>query len=455
MRESGGRGSRAAAIAIAIAALAAAAVWGYLVHRDQVFPYRLARWAHDALSPARLPHRFHPGRLDPADAVSSREAIDGLARLPYLQGYRAATEGAAVRIHDSTRSQGGLNFYTSGHAPVATLMDMEGRVVRTWTVDPSKAFPGLLLKGDDRDRDRFLRIAHLLPDGGVLALIDQIGLVRLDADARLLWATPARLHHDFVLDPHGGVWALLREKRSAPDLYPRGPVWEDFVAEFAIDGRILRKVSILDAFRHSSYAPLLARVPREADIFHTNSLQVLDGSLAGRSPIFRKGNILLSIHHLDALAILDPEQGRIVWALSGQWRAQHSARLLGIGHLLLFDNLGSMHAASRALEVDPFTQEILWRYGGAEHEDLLSETNGFVQRLDNGNTLIGESNFGRALEVTPDRRVVWEFVNPSRAGEKNELVATLYNLERVPRDLPFLVPAPAAALATRTGPSLR
>ncbi|HXM80082.1 MAG TPA: arylsulfotransferase family protein, partial [Thermoanaerobaculia bacterium] len=386
MRQSGGRGSRAAAIAIAIAALAAAAVWGYRMHRDQVFPYRLARWAHDAISPARLPHRFRPGRPDPADAARSREAIDGLARLPYLQGYRARTEGAAVRIHDRAGFQDGLNLYTSGHAPVATLMDMEGRVVRRWTVDPSKAFPGLVLEGDDRERDRFLRVAHLLPDGGVLALVDQIGLVRLDADARVLWATRARLHHDFVLDPRGGAWALLRGKRSAPDLYPRGPIWEDFVAEFAIDGRILCKVSILDAFRRSSYAPLLARVPREADIFHTNSLQVLDGSLESRSPLFRKGNLLLSIHHLDVLAILDPEQGRIVWALSGQWRAQHSARLLGIGHLLLFDNLGSMHAASRALEVDPFTQEILWRYGGAEHEDLLSETNGFVQRLDNGNT---------------------------------------------------------------------
>jgi hypothetical protein len=65
------------------------------------------------------------------------------------------------------------------------------------------------------------------------------------------------------------------------------------------------------------------------------------------------------------------------------------------------------------------------------------------------------TGFGRALEVTPDRRVVWEFVNPSRAGEKKELVATLYNLERVPRDLPFLVGVRTGAPSTRAGPSLR
>jgi hypothetical protein len=52
--------------------------------------------------------------------------------------------------------------------------------------------------------------------------------------------------------------------------------------------------------------------------------------------------------------------------------------------------------------------------------------------------LIGESNFGRALEVAPDHTVVWEFVNPNRAGQKGDLVATLYTLDRVHRDLPFL-----------------
>lgn len=121
-----------------------------------------------------------------------------------------------MRIHDRARSQDGLNFYTSGHAPVAILMDMEGRVVRRWTVDPSKAFPGLVLEGDDRDRDRFLRCAQLLPDGGVIALLDQIGLVRLDADASLLWATPARVHHDFVLD-------LVRVPAATPS--PRAGPW--------------------------------------------------------------------------------------------------------------------------------------------------------------------------------------------------------------------------------------
>jgi Arylsulfotransferase (ASST) len=175
----------------------------------------------------------------------------------------------------------------------------------------------------------------------------------------------------------------------------------------------------------------------EGDLFHTNSIQVFDGSLAARSPHFREGNILVSIHALGIVAILDPREERIVWALSGQWRAQHGPRLLENGRILMFDNFGTMRVGeSRALEVDPFTQEIVWRYGEGKGEGFSSPTSGLVQRLPNGDTLIVSSNQGRAIEVTPGKDVVWEYRNPFRSGEKNELVATLHQLERLPPDRP-------------------
>jgi hypothetical protein len=37
---------------------------------------------------------------------------------------------------------------------------------------------------------------------------------------------------------------------------------------------------------------------------------------------------------------------------------------------------------------------------------------GSAQRLWNGNTLVCESAFGRLFEVTPDGRLVWEYVIP-------------------------------------------
>jgi hypothetical protein len=57
--------------------------------------------------------------------------------------------------------------------------------------------------------------------------------------------------------------------------------------------------------------------------------------------------------------------------------------------------------------------------------------------LPNGNTLITESDNGRAFEVTREGEIVWEFLSPHRAGEDGEFVATLPEVIRLPKDFPL------------------
>ena len=72
----------------------------------------------------------------------------------------------------------------------------------------------------------------------------------------------------------------------------------------------------------------------------------------------------------------------------------------------------SMEAFSRVLEVDLETGEIVWQYLGEDVLGFFSPICSNAERLPNGNTLILESTKGRIFEVTPDREIVWEFVNP-------------------------------------------
>jgi hypothetical protein len=437
---------RLPAVAIVLAAMLVSAAYGYFVHRNRLFPYGPLQLAQEALRPIRqsMQRQYTQRR---SGQVISPETIDRLVRLPYLRGYRRATGGAVVPVHERALSEDGLNFFTSSHAPVAILMDMEGRVVKTWKADAAKVFPGSVLEVKHKGHEYFLRDAEILPDGGIVAMFDQIGLVRLDVDSRIRWAWPGRVHHDLFVDGTGNVWSLLQEKRSVPEFRAHQAILDDLIVELSPEGKLVRRISLLECFRRSRYAPLLANVRPEmkGDYFHANSVIVLDGSLAARSPAFRRGNLLVSVRNLNAVAVVDPDANQVVWALTGLWRAQHCARLLSDDHLLLFDNFGTMRVASRVLELDPFTQEILWSFGGRPGEDLLSETVGFVERLRGGNTLITESNFGRVLEVTPQKRVVWEFVNPNRVGAKNELIAIVYFMQRVPRDLPFLTRSAAGS----------
>jgi hypothetical protein len=134
----------------------------------------------------------------------------------------------------------------------------------------------------------------------------------------------------------------------------------------------------------------------------------------------------------DAIAVVDMAEEKVVWALSGQWLKQHEPAVLENGNIMLFDNKGN-NGRSRVLEFDPVTQQIEWSYNG-EGRGLLSLTCGANQRLPNGNTLITESDAGRAIEVTKDKKIVWEYYTPHRAGEKKELIATLFEVIRLPLD---------------------
>jgi hypothetical protein len=87
-------------------------------------------------------------------------------------------------------------------------MDMDGRIVKTWTADAKKIFPGLVVEPKSKGNDEFLRDAELLPDGGIIGLFDQIGLVRLDANSRVVWAWPGKVHHDVVVGENGEIWTL-------------------------------------------------------------------------------------------------------------------------------------------------------------------------------------------------------------------------------------------------------
>ena len=82
----------------------------------------------------------------------------------------------------------------------------------------------------------------------------------------------------------------------------------------------------------------------------------------------------------------------------------------------MFDNgphrLDDTFPFSRAIEVNPATNEIVWKYQEARMWNFFSPRISNAERLPNGNTLINEGMFGRFFEVTPQGDVVWEYVNP-------------------------------------------
>ena len=141
------------------------------------------------------------------------------------------------------------------------------------------------------------------------------------------------------------------------------------------------------------------------------------------------GNLLISSRHLDEVTKINRQTGDIIWRWGGKrnqftfvgdnrrFSHQHDIRLLPNGHYTLYDNgNGLTPEYSRALEyvLDQTnkTATLVWEYRNTP--DVFAWGMGNVQRLPNGNTMIGWGTAVPTLtEVTPDGRKAFELTMDS------------------------------------------
>lgn len=431
-------------LVLATLGLGAAFTVGFVIAKKQLFP-------HDLIVGLVRPSAQEPEALEEAsapaqkgwfaelpDSTTGSEAPEGvdeeewlrkLDALGYASSYGEAGSELGVTLHDTELAQAGLNLVLSAHEAAATLCDMEGRVLHEWRFPFQNLVPEEQRFGSD-----FWRRVHLLPDGSLLALWDRLGLIKIDRDSELQWSLLGDFHHDLDVTADGTIWVLTREDHMLPRFSEELATVEDFITRVSPDGELLGSMSLLAAFEDSVYDSFLKKARAGGDIFHTNTLEILEGEVAQHSPLFGPGKALISLRDLDVIAIVDLESGLVEWASAGMWHGQHEPVVLDNGNLLLFDNMGH-YGRSKVIEFEPFSQRIVWAFEGNEQNDFSSRLCGSNQRLPNGNTLITESLRGRAFEVTPAGQIVWRWVSPYRVGDNG--IAVLMEVIRLPEGTPL------------------
>ncbi|MBN1997639.1 hypothetical protein JW935_08815 [candidate division KSB1 bacterium] len=361
-----------------------------------------------------------------------QKELSRLMVLPYLNGSAPSTDKKNVTLYNEHLVFKGLNLYLSGHKPAAFLINMKGEKLYEWHKDFSEIWEEPFSVDEPPEAKTFWRRAYLFPNGDILTMFSGYGMVKLNKESDVIWKITDRIHHDLFVAENGDIYTLVRETiDSHPNYKLDGPMLVDFIAVYDQNGVEKKRISLLEAFLKSDYASIVENyMMREGDSFHSNTVEIFDGSLAYMNPLFKKGLALVSMRNFHTIAIVDLEREKVLWALNGLWKMQHQPTLLKNGAFLLFDNQGE-YGFSKVIEFDPFTQNILWAYRGNEKNHFFSRTCGSNQRLPNGNTLITESDFGRAFEVTPDNRIVWEYYNPYTYGKDKNLIATLFEMIRL------------------------
>ncbi|HTU17472.1 MAG TPA: arylsulfotransferase family protein [Gemmataceae bacterium] len=369
--------------------------------------------------------------LDKAFAGAKAWHERGRSTIPFLSPDAAAQIRQGVTVDQAEQTCDGFTLYTLTSGSRATLIDMRGNVVHRWELPFSRAWshPSHVADPLDDEQIHWFR-CYLYPNGDLLAVYHAdgdtpygYGLVKLNKDSKLLWAYAGRVHHDVDVGEDGMIYTLTQQIVSEPpaglEFLPTPYIAESLVI-LSAEGQKLEHIPLLEAFASSPYALALAAVQRptpsaspneEKDPLHTNSVKVLRRAWAAKFPLFRAGQVLISLRNLDTVAVVDQHTHRVIWAAQGVWRTQHDAAFLDNGHLLIYDNCGS-EIQTRILEYDPLTQAIPWAYANENAIRFRARLRGTSQRLSNGNTLIIDPDQRRLFEVTRSKALVWDYSCP-------------------------------------------
>lgn len=394
------------------------------------------------------------------------------------------------------------------------LLDMEGRVVRTWDCGCNPMSSFILENGN------LLRFGKLAPEEQKFGFgPGEAGRIQeFTFDGELVWdykyGSETQLpHHDIYKLPNGNILMIVWEKKSrdeaiaagrAPENLDDKPLQPDCVMEVKPTGKTTGEIVwewhlwdhlIQDRDASKANYGNVAEHPELVDInFGEGLAQALKNQdtvnqLAGIGYVGGPGDgrparvnadwthcngidynaeldqIVISVHAFSEIWIIDHSTtteeakghtggrsgkgGDLLyrWGNPLAYRAgekkdqtlfaQHNAQWIpngypGEGHLLLFNNRheDSEGKYSSVDEIElPVDEQgnyqrptgeafgpkaATWSYTAPKKTDLYSSFISGTHRLPNGNTLICSGANGTLIEVTPDKEVVWKYINPTK-----------------------------------------
>lgn len=325
-----------------------------------------------------------------------------------------------VRINvvknDSAQNQQGLISFDNAQI----IVDRSGNPVWFLPPAPNKEFV----------RDDLVRDLRITPAGTTTFLTEK-NCYELSFDGRILWKGPKvdstspnyieNYHHAFERLPNGNFMVAGNHtvKVNTGDTIVQGRF--GVVGEYDRRGKLLWK---WDSYTYFSEKDLLYKKGPNGkpDIStHLNAFEYADG---GRT-------IYAGFRDMNRVVKVDWASGKVLAsygspmpsgdAATGKdfFNKQHDITLLRNGNLAVFNNdsIGVPGVISSVVIFSQVTQpgeqsQIVWEFPCKWDSltDGKSEKGGSIDELPNGNYLINMGSLHRCIEITPDKRIVWDVV---------------------------------------------
>ena len=381
-----------------------------------------------------------------------------------LAGSAAATENFRGPLGVLSKKAGVTDGYVlidPQQSRTTWLIDNDGNVINQWTSEHKGFYAELLPNGNLSRQGRLIELDEtgLVLFGGVSGIIEEF-----DWDGNKVWEyrmyTPGKevSHHTYEVMPNGNYLLLGWEYKSYDEAIAKGldpnyggrclfkdgltsnklhidGIWPDFIREVDHDGKTVWEWHVWDHLGKGKdkfdinvfCPPSVERVYAGPDWTHFNGVAY--------NP--ETDQIAVTSRNLGEVYIIDKKTGNIVYrwgnpANYGEGKfpsgyyddgdnelfGPHAPDWTSDTTVSIFDNGDARLSAnySRAVEVDVTTGKIVWQWRpadvGTTPSNFYTATQGGCQKLPNGNWLITTTTPGHIIEVTKDKNIVWEYVNP-------------------------------------------
>jgi len=359
---------------------------------------------------------------------------------------------------DKANAYNGYTLFGPMYSKNIYLIDMEGNVVHKWETDNTTAEYAELLPNGNVLRGAEVHDRRAVYFGGSSGMVQE-----LSWDNKVVWeyklnSPKGVFHHAFDRMPNGNTLLIAWEQKSweeaiakgrKPELtYPKGIVsgmdpqkqpvqgiWPDMIQEVDKSGKVVWE---WHAWDHIGTGPdqidinftlpmYFNPIMGGPDWTHCNTVQYLP----------EKDQVMLNSRNFGEFYIIDKKTGKIVyrWGNPGAYGkgklpggysddgdqilwGPHHTQMQPNGNITIFDNGTNRPSGnrSRVIEMDPRTNKIVWEFAAqgapVQGNSFYSSFQGAAQKLRNGNFLVTSTMEGHMFEVTPDKKIVWEFQNP-------------------------------------------
>lgn len=309
----------------------------------------------------------------------------------------------------------------------AWLTDEKGVKLHDWDLSYLKLDPDGPLNGSDAPH-----AFRVLKDGSIIVSFDKGDvLARIDQCSEPIWTKNEVYHHSLNEGLGDTMWGWRGDNTSYGHY--------NYLSQFDIKtGETLAEIGLVEDLVQSPSVPAnlfsvradhtfkrWEKTPANQlkyDIFHPNDIDVLTPELAPMFPMFKAGDLMISLRRNHLVAVIDPLTYEIKWARNGPWVYQHDPDFTADGKISVYSN-NSGFGRSEIIKIDPATGELTNELLGGDLK-FYSGAQGKHQYLPNGNILIIIPGEGRVVQVTSSGNKVFEHNNVSNISPQyNEHIA--------------------------------